>query len=81
MAVADAGLLRVARCLALDALAVRAVAALDARGIDAIVLKGPATVHWIYADDPGSRNYGDVDLLVSPAQWAACGRRADARSA
>ena len=69
MAVAEARFLRVAHCLALDALAARAVAALEVAGIEAMVLKGPATVHWIYADIPGRRNYSDVDLLVEPKNW------------
>ena len=36
-------------------------------GIDAMVLKGPATARWLYPD--GGRPSVDVDLLVDPAGW------------
>lgn len=65
---------RVARSLALDALAARATVALSSAGIDCVLLKGPATVHWLYADEPGVRGYCDVDLLVDPRRWSAAGR-------
>ncbi|MGI8760854.1 MAG: nucleotidyltransferase family protein [Jatrophihabitantaceae bacterium] len=63
--------LRLARCLALDAVAVEVIGALAAAGIESILLKGPVTVHWLYADDPGSRSYADVDLLVAPDDFSA----------
>lgn len=39
--------------------------ALDAHGIDVLVLKGAALAHLIY-DPPGLRPMSDVDLLVAP---------------
>src|SRR3954471_24417409 len=41
----------------------RAVGALDRAGIDSRVLKGVALAHTVY-DDPATRVFGDVDLLV-----------------
>ena len=41
----------------------QAVGALDRAGIDSRVLKGVALAHTVY-DDPASRVFGDVDLLV-----------------
>jgi hypothetical protein len=38
--------------------------ALQARGIEAILLKGPAFRRWLYQDDPEQRGYIDADLLV-----------------
>lgn len=64
----------VARCLALDALAARAVAILTAAGVEVQLIKGPATVAWLYADIPGRRNYSDIDLLVPPTSWGAAAR-------
>ena len=60
---------RLARCLALDAVTSDLVDAFDAAGIDTVLLKGPATVRWLYADNPGRRLYSDIDLLVSPASF------------
>lgn len=34
------------------------------RGIESILLKGPAIRRWLYRDDPGNRGYIDADLLV-----------------
>lgn len=68
------GLVAAARCLALDAAAMAAVAALDARGIASIVLKGPAMANRLYPEDPGLRTYRDVDLFVAPGTFAAAGR-------
>jgi hypothetical protein len=39
-----------------------------ARGIETILLKGPAIASWLYRDG-SSRPYGDADLMVSPADW------------
>lgn len=52
------------RTLMLDAAAAEAHAHLIERGIDAIVLKGRVWANWLY--DGELREYGDVDLLVSP---------------
>jgi hypothetical protein len=49
--------------LALDAVAVEVVAALDDAGIANLLVKGPAIARWLY-DAPGERPYDDVDLLV-----------------
>ena len=49
--------------LALDAIAVEVVAALDEAGIANLLVKGPAVARWLY-DAPGERPYDDVDLLV-----------------
>jgi len=42
---------------------------LDARGIPAILLKGPTIARWLYTGEV--RYSQDVDLLVSPAQFGA----------
>lgn len=70
---AGAAVVRAARCLALDALAAQAIVALRDRGIDSVLLKGPATVHWLYQDDPSRRRYTDVDLLVDPTRFDEAG--------
>lgn len=56
----------VMRTLLLDAVAARAVALLEEHGVSAILLKGRVTADWLYRG--AVRNYGDVDLLVGPAQ-------------
>lgn len=48
------------------------VGALQDRGIDVILLKGPSTVRWLYADEP--RPYQDCDLLVSPGMFQTAER-------
>lgn len=41
--------------------------ALEAEGIDTLVLKGPVLASWLY---PGEvRPYGDSDLMVAPGDW------------
>ncbi len=42
------------------------VTALRQRGVDPILLKGPAISRWLYAEEPGARGYIDADLLVAP---------------
>jgi hypothetical protein len=64
-----AGRFALVRKLALDGTTVEIVATLRAEGIRAILLKGAATAHWLYAD-PLQRPYWDIDLLVSPADFA-----------
>ena len=59
----------VMRGLALDAAAIEVVGALRARGVRPILIKGPSTARWLYADRPGQRVYGDIDLLVAPGQF------------
>jgi Uncharacterised nucleotidyltransferase/Coenzyme PQQ synthesis protein D (PqqD) len=58
------------RVLRVDVFAVELVAGLTAEGIRAVVLKGPAIGRWLY-DERAPRPYGDVDLLVAPADFAA----------
>jgi Uncharacterised nucleotidyltransferase/Transglutaminase-like superfamily len=63
-----------ARTLALDLATGEVTRALNAAGIDSMVLKGPAMAHLLYRDAPGCRNYGDIDLLVAPARFIDAGR-------
>lgn len=44
--------------------------ALREREIRSILLKGPVTAGWLYADAQ-QRDYGDIDLLVAPEDFAA----------
>src|SRR4051794_29731344 len=53
-----------------DTWAAEAVAALRVAGISALLLKGPAISRWLYPGNVASRPYLDVDLLVSPADYA-----------
>ena len=46
--------------------------ALDDVGVEAVLLKGPSTGRWLYAENP--RMYQDCDLLVSPATLDAAER-------
>jgi hypothetical protein len=55
--------------LVLDAALAEVVAALRARGLGSVVLKGPAIARWLY-DVPLDRRYGDIDVLVDPATFA-----------
>jgi hypothetical protein len=63
-----------ARTLALDLATGEVVRNLSAAGIECMVLKGPVMAHRLYADTPGCRNYGDIDLLVAPGHFDAAGR-------
>jgi Uncharacterised nucleotidyltransferase len=40
------------------------------RGIDSILLKGPAVARWLYRDGT-PRPYGDADIMVAPSNWQA----------
>jgi putative nucleotidyltransferase-like protein len=57
-------------CVRLEALAVRTAELLDAAGIDWRLTKGAALAHSDYPD-PSLRTFGDVDLVVHPADWLA----------
>jgi Uncharacterised nucleotidyltransferase len=57
-----------ARSLALDRRSAELVAELEAAGVPAILLKGPAIAAWLYRGR-GVRTYGDTDLLVPPDRW------------
>jgi hypothetical protein len=60
--------LRAAETLAIDALTARMTAEFESRGIESVVLKGPAVANWLYRDRQ-VRAYGDSDLLVAPENW------------
>jgi hypothetical protein len=64
------GLRRVAdfRRLSLDGAIATLVPALRARGVSPLLIKGPALAQWLY-DDPRERSYGDIDLLIAPAEF------------
>jgi hypothetical protein len=55
----------------LDAAAAQASARLRSAGVGCIVLKGPITADWLYADDRLPHRYGDIDLLVGPGKIRA----------
>lgn len=63
-----------ARTLALDLTMGEVVRALDAAGIDCMLLKGPVLARRLYGNVPGIRNYGDIDLLVPPGHFGDAGR-------
>src|SRR5436853_4818454 len=58
--------------LRIDALSAEVLRALREAGCRAIVLKGPAFRHHLYGDG-ALRPYGDVDLLVAPADLGLAG--------
>ena len=62
-----------ARTLALDLATGEVVRGLADAGIDCMVLKGRPMKRRLYGDVPGCRNYGDIDLLVAPRHFDACG--------
>jgi hypothetical protein len=49
-----------------DAWTAEVVTAFADAGVLPILLKGPATVAWLYPTDPHERTYCDADLLVAP---------------
>ena len=54
---------------ALDEAAAQALDALDAAGVDALLLKGPALARILYSEGE-TRGYSDIDLLVGPGDLA-----------
>jgi hypothetical protein len=59
--------------LALDVEAARVIRHFDGDGIATVLLKGPAVVAYLYAEDAERRAYVDIDLLVAPPDFpAAC---------
>lgn len=62
---------RAAHALALDVATTEVVRAFEASGLRCVLLKGPAVIHWLYADEPGAREYGDIDVLVQPSRFAS----------
>lgn len=59
----------VSRRPVLDAAAGEVLTALEAAGIEALLLKGAALARLLYGPDE-HRGYLDIDLLVGPAQAA-----------
>jgi hypothetical protein len=53
-----------------DKVAVSVTEEFAARGVETILLKGPAIATWLYCDGT-PRPYGDADVMVSPADWPA----------
>ena len=62
-------LLLAIRALAADAVSAEVISAFQAASIPSILLKGPSIARWLYAR--GGRSYGDTDLLVRDADFAA----------
>ena len=56
--------------LTIDALTEEIFEALHERGIDPILLKGPAVASWLY-DPPSARSYNDLDLMVAADRVSA----------
>lgn len=63
----------VSRRPVLDAAAGEVLTALEAAGIEALLLKGAALARLLYGPDE-HRGYLDIDLLVGPGERAAAGR-------
>ena len=57
----------IAETLAVDAATAEVSSALNARGVRAIVLKGPTFARWLYSS--GERSYSDTDLIVPPRDF------------
>src|SRR5262245_20521781 len=74
MALGEATVRAAARGLVADVAATRVLTAFGQLRIPSLLLKGPAIAGWLYSADE-VRGYGDVDLLVAPADQA---RAADA---
>lgn len=55
--------------LALDALALRVIGALETAGLPVLLMKGPVTNWWLFAGAPLGHVYTDVDLLVASSDW------------
>ena len=72
LAMLDEGAAGVARRLSVDALAAEVVDSLEAIGVRALLIKGPAVASWLYA--PGERTYSDVDLMVAGGDLATAHR-------
>lgn len=70
---ANGALVTGARALLLDTLAGECTSALRAKGVRALLLKGPVTARWLYADGQ-PREYVDVDILVACSDFPGTGR-------
>lgn len=64
--------LKAAYAIAQDATLAEVAAALHARQIRPLLIRGPVIARWLY-DDLAERPYGDIDLLVRPEAYAAAG--------
>ncbi len=53
---------------AIDRVTAETTAALREEGIESLVLKGPTTATWLFANGE-SRPYTDSDLLIPPLEW------------
>src|SRR4051794_21744115 len=65
-------LMATARSLSIDRVAAEVIAALAERGVDSMLVKGPATARALYAGG-AARSYGDCDVLVSEEDVPAAG--------
>ena len=54
--------------LALDSALAEVAGELERRGVQSLLLKGPALARWLY-DEVAARSYSDVDLLIAPDQF------------
>ncbi len=57
-------------CVRVEVLLVRVAELLDAAGVRWRVTKGAAIAHLDYAADVSLRTFGDVDLVIHPADWS-----------
>ena len=57
-----------ARLLAIDCAAAQAVGALEAAGIEAVLVKGASVAGWLYPDNGDLRNYIDADIVADPTR-------------
>jgi hypothetical protein len=58
--------LMAAHSLGIDRATVEVIDELEKDGVRCVLLKGPVIAEWLYPE-PGSRGYGDADLLVDPS--------------
>src|SRR5436305_6385068 len=54
--------------LALDSALAEVAGELERRGVQSLLLKGPALARWLY-DEVTARSYADIDLLIAPDQF------------
>jgi len=62
------------RTIWVDWCTARVVQALHERDVRPLLLKGPALAAWLYPENPRSRAYADMDLLVPPTARASAER-------
>ena len=71
LARADRRFAVLAQQLGVDGWTVEVIRAMRAQGLRPLLLKGPATVALLYADEPQTRPYVDADVLVEAGENAA----------